>query len=73
MSKNLKGSTFEKNIKNYMSRANARGTSRHNTSSKNIHSNAVNTKREMYIRDFSIYATSLNFEKWNVPYKLDNY
>lgn len=62
---NLKGSSFEKNVKNYLIRANARGTSRHNTNSKNIHSNAVMQKREMYIKDFANYAKSLNLDEQN--------
>jgi len=61
--KNLKGSTFEKNIKNYMIRANARGTSRHNTNSHAIHSNAVADKREKYLKDFANYAYEKNLHE----------
>jgi len=57
---NLKGSTYEKQINNAMARLEARGTSRHGTDSHKTHSNALATKREMYLKDFAKYATENN-------------
>ena len=52
---NLKGSTFEKQIKNALIRLDARGTKRFGTDSRLTHSNALYKKREMYLRDFASY------------------
>jgi predicted RNA-binding protein Jag len=64
---NLKGSTFEKQIKNALNRLEARGTKRHLAGSNKTHSNALTTKREMYLRDFKNYA-----ENNNLTGKLNN-
>jgi len=55
---NLKGSTFEKQIKNALIRLDARGTKRFGTDSRLTHSNALYRKREMYLRDFANYLSS---------------
>ena len=53
---NLRGSTFEKQIKNAMHRLDARGTKRYGTDSRLTHSNALYSKREMYLKDFAKFA-----------------
>ena len=53
---NLRGSTFEKQIKNAMHRLDARGTKRYGTNSRLTHSNALYSKREMYLKDFAKFA-----------------
>jgi len=55
---NLKGSTFEKQIRNALIRLDARGTKRFGTDSRLTHSNALYRKREMYLRDFANYLSS---------------
>jgi len=55
---NLKGSNFEKQIKNALSRLDARGQRRHGTNSAKTHSNALNTKRQMYLKDFAKFAAN---------------
>lgn len=59
---NLKGSTFEKQIKNALMRMERFGSGRHNTDSKNIHSGAVFEKRKMYLKDFASFAKRNNLE-----------
>ena len=59
---NLRGSTFEKQIKNAMHRLDARGTKRYGTDSKKTHSNALMKKREMYLRDFAEFAKNRGLE-----------
>jgi len=59
---NLKGSTFEKQIKNALIRLDARGTKRHATGSRLTHSNALAKKREMYLRDFAKFAERKGLE-----------
>jgi len=58
---NLKGSTFEKQIKDLQIRLEARGTKKA-TSNHKTHSNAQATKRDMYIKDFAQYAQQQNWE-----------
>jgi len=53
---NLRGSSFQKQIKNAMYRLDARGTKRYGTDSKLTHSNALYQKREMYLKDFAKFA-----------------
>ena len=53
---NLKGSNFDKQIKNALSRLDARGTKRYGTNSAKTHSNALFSKREMYLSDFAKYV-----------------
>ena len=55
---NLKGGSFEKQIKNALIRLDARGKRRHGTDSRLTHSNALYQKREMYLRDFAKFAES---------------
>lgn len=57
---NLKGSTFEKQLKNALYRLEARGESRHGKESNKTHSNALAQKREMYLKDFVKYAEERN-------------
>ncbi len=59
---NLKGSTFEKQIKNALNRLDARGTKRHLTQSNKTHSNALYDKRAMYLRDFAKFAEKKGLE-----------
>ncbi len=67
---NLKGSTFEKQIKNAKIRIEARGQSRHNKQDLHLtHSNALALKRDYYFKSFAEYATSLNLSE----VKLNNY
>jgi len=55
---NLKGGSFEKQIRNALIRLDARGTKRFGTDSRLTHSNALYRKREMYLRDFANYLSS---------------
>ena len=66
---NLRGSTFEKQIKNALYRLDARGSKRYGTNSRLTHSNALMQKREMYLRDFANYLSSKGIEQG----KLNNY
>ena len=59
---NLKGGSFEKQIKNALIRIDARGKRRHGTDSRLTHSNALYQKREMYLRDFSKFAQEKGLE-----------
>jgi len=59
---NLKGSSFEKQIKNALIRLDSRGTKRHATGSRLTHSNALYRKREMYLRDFAKFAERKGLE-----------
>ena len=66
---NLKGGTFEKQIKNALIRLDARGTKRFGTNSRLTHSNALYSKREMYLKDFANYLSSKGIDQG----KLNNY
>ncbi len=66
---NLKGGTFEKQIKNALIRLDARGTKRFGTNSRLTHSNALYQKREMYLKDFANYLSSKGINEG----KLNNY
>ena len=59
---NLKGSTFDRQIRNALIRMDKRGVKRYGTSSKLTHSNALYTKREMYLRDFAKYLSNKGIE-----------
>jgi len=59
---NLKGGTFERQIQNALSRLDARGQKRYGTNSKKTHSNALYTKRSMYLRDFAKFAQERGLE-----------
>jgi len=58
---NLKGSTHQRQIKDLQIRIEARGTKKH-TSKYKSHSNALATKRDMYIKDFSKYVQENQIE-----------
>ncbi len=61
---NLKGSTFEKQIKNAKIRLEARGQSRHNKKDEHLtHSNALALKRDNYLKSFAEYAISLHLSE----------
>jgi len=66
---NLKGSTFEKQIKNALIRLDARGQKRYGTNSRLTHSNALMQKREMYLKDFANYLSNKGINEG----KLNNY
>ena len=66
---NLRGSTFQKQIKNALYRLDARGSKRYGTNSRLTHSNALYQKREMYLRDFANYLSSKGIDQG----KLNNY
>ncbi len=66
---NLKGSTFEKQIKNALIRLDARGKRRYGTDSRLTHSNALMKKREMYLKDFANYLSNKGINEG----KLNNY
>jgi len=66
---NLKGSTFEKQIKNALIRLDARGQKRYGTESRLTHSNALMKKREMYLKDFANYLSNKGIQEG----KLNNY
>jgi len=53
---NLKGSTFEKQVENALARLNAKGTKRWGKDSHKTHSNALETKRQMYLKDFAKFT-----------------
>jgi len=59
---NLRGSSFEKQIKNALARLDARGQKRYRTGSRLTHSNALMKKREMYLRDFAKFAERKGLE-----------
>ncbi|MCK9492531.1 MAG: hypothetical protein M0Q24_10620 [Sulfurimonas sp.] len=67
---NLKGLTFEKQIKNAKIRIEARGQSRHNKQDLHLtHSNSLALKRDYYLKSFTEYVTSLKHNEA----KLNNY
>jgi len=53
---NLRGSDFEKQIKNALIRLDARGTKRYKTGSRLTHSHALYKKREMQLNNFKKFA-----------------
>jgi len=59
---NLKGGTFEKQIRNTLIRLDARGSKRYGTGSRLTHSNALYKKREMYLKDFAKFAERKGLE-----------
>jgi len=66
---NLRGSSFEKQIKNALARLDARGQKRFGTDSRKTHSNALYSKREMYLKDFANYLSNRGIQEG----KLNNY
>ena len=59
---NLKGSSFDKQIRNALIRLDARGTKRYGTNSRLTHSNSLYQKREMYLKDFAKYLSNKGIE-----------
>lgn len=59
---NLKGSTFEKQVENALARLNAKGTKRWGKDSHKTHSNALETKRQMYLKDFAKFAENKDLQ-----------
>ena len=53
---NLRGSDFQKQVKNALIRLDARGQKRFNTNSHKTHSNALYKKREMFLKDYASFA-----------------
>ena len=66
---NLKGSTFDRQIKNALIRMDRRGVKRYGTNSRKTHSNALYTKRTMYLQDFAKFLQ----EKGQNEGKLNNF
>ena len=66
---NLKGGSFEKQIRNALIRLDARGQKRYQTGSRLTHSNALYRKREMYLKDFANYLSNKGINEG----KLNNY
>ena len=66
---NLKGGSFEKQIRNALIRLDARGKKRYGTNSRLTHSNALMQKREMYLKDFANYLSNKGINEG----KLNNY
>jgi len=72
---NLRGSTFEKQVKNALARLDARGQKRFGTDSRKTHSNALYSKREMYLKDFARHLQEkgiINEGKLNNYFTQDN-
>jgi len=59
---NLRGSNHQKQIKSALMKMERFGKSRHNTESKNIHSEAVFKKREQILNEFSRYTQEQNIQ-----------
>lgn len=59
---NLKGSTFEKQIKDAFHRIEAFGESRHNNGDHFTHSDGVAQKRDMYLQDIKEYAENIGYQ-----------
>jgi len=57
---NLKGANFNQQIRDANIRLNAKHNKRHNTTSNRTHSNAVETKRKMYLNDFASFLEEKN-------------
>jgi len=66
---NLKGGSFEKQIRNALIRLDARGKKRYGTNSRLTHSNALMQKREMYLKDFANCLSNKGINEG----KLNNY
>ncbi len=66
---NLKGGSFEKQIRNALIRLDTRGQKRYQTGSRLTHSNALYQKREMYLKDFANYLSNKGINEG----KLNNY
>ena len=60
---NLKGGSFDKQIRNALIRLDARGQGRYKTDSRKTHSNALAKKREMYLKDFARFE-GLDLKEW---------
>ncbi len=77
---NLKGSDFEKQVRNALVRLDARGTKRYGTGSRLTHSHALYKKREMQLREYAQFTQNkglkgklnTHFTPENVQEFLDN-
>ena len=63
---NLKGSTFDKQIKNALCRLGAVGESKHGRDDNQTHSVALGHKREMYLNDFKQHLESKGIEEGKI-------
>ncbi|RUM45430.1 MAG: hypothetical protein DSY46_02950 [Hydrogenimonas sp.] len=59
---NLRGGTFEKQVKDAFHRLAKFGEKRHGSSDHGTHSDALAIKREMYLRDFAKFAKSIGID-----------
>ena len=69
---NLKGSNFEKQVRNALIRMDQRGVKRHGTGSKLTHSNALYTKRTMYLQNFADFLQQKNITEGKLNTYLTN-
>ncbi|CAA6803909.1 MAG: Unknown protein [uncultured Sulfurovum sp.] len=70
---NLKGGSYEKQIKDAFHRLEAFGKSRHGKSDHMTHSDGIATKREMYLQDYKNFSEQNGFsEKLNKTMTNDN-
>ncbi len=70
---NLRGGTFEKQIRDAFHRLEAFKSSRHGSSSHKTHSDALASKREMYLRDYQHFAEQKGLiGKLNQTFTTDN-
>lgn len=59
---NLRGGTYEKQIKSAFHKLEAFSISRHGSSDHNTHSDGLAKKREMYLNDYKSFAENRNFD-----------
>jgi len=70
---NLRGGTFDKQVRDAFHRLESFGVSRHGSSSHKTHSDAIASKREMYLRDYQAFAEERGLEgKLNQTFTTDN-
>ena len=69
---NLKGSSFQKQIKNALIRLDQRGVKRHETGSKLTHSNSLYIKRTMYLQNFADFLQQKNITEGKLNTYLTN-
>lgn len=70
---NLKGGSYKKQIKDGLYRLGAFGESRHNSNDHKTHSNKLQEKREMYLKDFASFLESKEIEtKLNTAMSKEN-
>jgi polyhydroxyalkanoate synthesis regulator phasin len=59
---NLKGGSYQKQIKDGLYRMGSFGKSRHNSNDHRTHSNKLQEKREMYLKDFAKHLENRNID-----------